>query len=127
MLKTEQEINSCRDFEKTHKDVKLDIGVDMDNTFDTDGFIELLDVKDELEILLSLMEQQLLVIRRLQEYHKAIYNSQNSGTKESRPTHRLLGIAEMRVEKYIMQFQRLQGASRSAQEAVCYVLRHLHF
>jgi len=88
----------------------------MDRKFDTSGYIELLDVKDELRILLDLFNQQLDVIGQLQEAYKKIAKGEIKDEKVM--SHPLLDLAERRVKKYKEHANRLRDASVSARDAV---------
>lgn len=120
-MKNEKQITHCREFERKHKNITLDVRVKMDDTFDTSGYIELLDVKDELQILLGLMKQQHHVINRLEQYSSCIYhfNHKKSLRSRKKSPHRLLGMSWSRVESFKAELGRLKDASQSARESVC--------
>lgn len=121
MVKNEEQIRHCREFERKHKNITLDLRVKMDDTFDTFGYIELLDVKDELQILLRLMKQQHGVITRLEEYSSCIYRSKNKvplGNDKKLHPHRLLAMSWRRIENYKAELSLLKDASQAARESV---------
>jgi hypothetical protein len=121
-MKNERQIRHCRNFEQKHKTPTLDLRVKMDDTFDTRGFVELLDVKDELQILLGLMKQQHHVINRLEAYSSCIYHFNNKaslGSHKKPHPHRLLGMSWRRVDSFKAELGRLKDASQAARESVC--------
>lgn len=120
-MKNEKQIRHCRDFEQKHKKPTLDLRVKMDDTFDTRGYIELLDVKDELTILLGLVKQQHHVINRLEEYSSCIYRFNNKdllGNHRKPRPHRLLGLSWRRIENFKAELCRLRDASQAARDSV---------
>jgi hypothetical protein len=121
MVKNEAQIKHCRDFEQKHKIKTLNLRIKMDDTFDTLGYIELLDVKDELQILLKLMKQQHQVITRLEEYYSCMYRFNHKvplGSHRKLHPHRLLGISWRRIEYFKAELGRLRDASQAARESV---------
>ena len=110
---------SCRKFEESHRDPDIVHHIKIKDYFDAGAYIELLDVKDELQILLGLFNQQLGVVKQLHVEYRNVCTSGNSRRMGDKGvSHSQLALAERKVKKYEEQAGRLLCASGSARDAV---------